>query len=73
MTGTISGASSSRASAAWSVGASWDARQAAAEVEQYQAAVAASRAVRELPAGALADGSGPAGPRAGDSLPHGGH
>ncbi|MGE5136227.1 MAG: glycerol-3-phosphate dehydrogenase/oxidase [Gemmatimonadota bacterium] len=51
----------------------WDSRQAAAELEEYQAAVAASRAVRELPAGALADGSGPAGPRAGDSLPRGGH
>jgi glycerol-3-phosphate dehydrogenase len=51
----------------------WDARQAAAELEQYQAAVAASRAVRELPAGASADGAGPSGPRAGDSLPHGGH
>ncbi len=29
MTGTMSGASSSSASAAWSVGASWDARSAA--------------------------------------------
>lgn len=66
----------------------WDARQAAAEVERYQTAVAAGRAVWELPGGVPADGSGPAagplaggaepppgpaGPRAGDSLPHGGH
>ena len=56
----------------------WDSRRAAAEVERYQAAVAASRAVRELPAGASADGAEPSGPladgpRAGDSLPHGGY
>lgn len=57
----------------------WDAGQAAAEVAEYRAAVAASRAVRE-PAGAAAssgpppDGSGPGGPRAvPDGAPSGGH
>jgi glycerol-3-phosphate dehydrogenase len=59
----------------------WNARQAAAEVEQYRAAVAASVAVREPGGGALAagsgpgpDGSAPGGSRiTGDSLPRGGH